>query len=162
MKSHVGWALIFASVTCLQGYIRWDLFVFRAQPLDTSPLGLCQHNKTLLPLNCLSVPYLSLRFPQHFLGDHLGLQKWWLVTSLVTGVHPLDQWEKFIRSQWTAWSRGGICSPGELGWRPRIHNETQWGTGTNEGREASLIRLVRTQVWIQTCLRRQKGRLITS
>jgi hypothetical protein len=39
----------FASVTCLQGYIRRHLFVLRAQSLDMNPLSLCQHNKMLLP-----------------------------------------------------------------------------------------------------------------
>jgi hypothetical protein len=56
----------------------------------------------------------------------------------------------------------GICLPGKLGTGPWMYNRTQWGTGTSEGRGTWLIRLVRTQVWIQACLRRQKGRLITS
>jgi hypothetical protein len=34
--------------------------------------------------------------------------------------------------------------------------------GTSEGRGAPLVRLVRTRVQIQACLRRLKGRLITS
>jgi hypothetical protein len=41
--------LLLASVTWLQGYIRWDLFVLRAQPLDMSPLSLFWHNKMLVP-----------------------------------------------------------------------------------------------------------------
>jgi hypothetical protein len=48
----------------------------------------------LLP-NCLSVLYLSLRFPQHFLGACLpGLRRQWVITSLVTGVHPPDHQQK--------------------------------------------------------------------
>jgi hypothetical protein len=66
MQPYVGWALLFASVTCLQGYIRWAPFVLRAQPLDTSPLGLCWHNKHCFLLICLSVPYLNLRFPKQY------------------------------------------------------------------------------------------------
>jgi hypothetical protein len=56
----------------------------------------------------------------------------------------------------------GIHLPGKSGWGPWMHNGTQWGTGTSEGRGASFIRLVRTQVQIQACPRRQKERLITS
>jgi hypothetical protein len=33
--------------------------------LDTSPLGLCWHNKHCFLLNCLRVPYLSLTYLQH-------------------------------------------------------------------------------------------------
>jgi hypothetical protein len=55
MQPQVGWALLFASVTCLQGCIRGDPFVLRAQPLDTSLLGLCWHNKHCFLINCLSV-----------------------------------------------------------------------------------------------------------
>jgi hypothetical protein len=59
MQPYVGWALLFASVTCLQGYIRWVPTVLGAQPLDMSLLGLFQHNKCCFLLICLSVPYLS-------------------------------------------------------------------------------------------------------
>jgi hypothetical protein len=52
--------LLFASVTCLQGYIRWDPFVLGAQSLDMSPLSLCWHNKMLLPANCLKSPKSQL------------------------------------------------------------------------------------------------------
>jgi hypothetical protein len=31
MQPYVGWALLFDCVTCLQGCIRWDPFVLRAQ-----------------------------------------------------------------------------------------------------------------------------------
>jgi hypothetical protein len=40
-----------------------------------SLVSLCLLNKMLLPVNCLSVPYLSLRFPQRFLGECLRLQR---------------------------------------------------------------------------------------
>jgi hypothetical protein len=50
----------------------------------------------------------------------------------------------------------GIHPPGELQCRPQMHNTTR------KGREAPLIGRVRIQVQIQTCPRRQKGRLITS
>jgi hypothetical protein len=60
MQPYVCWALIFASVTCLQGYRRWGPFVLGAQPLEMSPQGLCQHNKHCFLLICLSVCYLSL------------------------------------------------------------------------------------------------------
>jgi hypothetical protein len=45
MQPYVGWALLFASVTCLQVYIRWDLLVPGAQSLDMSLLCLCWHKK---------------------------------------------------------------------------------------------------------------------
>jgi hypothetical protein len=79
----VGWALLFASVTCLQGYIRWDLFVLWAQPLKWIRWVCAGTRKCSFLLNCLSVPYLSLRFPRHFLGTCPGLWRWWFVTSLV-------------------------------------------------------------------------------
>jgi hypothetical protein len=63
MQPQGGWALFFASVTCLQEYIRWDPFVLRAQPLDTSPLCLFQHNKTLLPAKLPRCPITQLEIP---------------------------------------------------------------------------------------------------
>jgi hypothetical protein len=95
MQPYVGWALLFASVTCMQGYIRWDLFVLGAQPLDTSPLSLCWHNKMLLPSKLPQCTLSQLEIPATFLrGSLLGLWKWWFVTSLVTRVHPPDCQEK--------------------------------------------------------------------
>jgi hypothetical protein len=45
--------------------------------------------------NCLSVPYLSLRFLQYFLKARLlRLQRQWFVISLVARVHPLNHQEK--------------------------------------------------------------------
>jgi hypothetical protein len=58
MKPYVGWALLSAPVTCLQGSIRWEPFVIETQPVDTSLLGVCWHNK-LLPAN----------LPQRFLSQ---------------------------------------------------------------------------------------------
>jgi hypothetical protein len=59
--------LLFASGTCLQGYIRRHPFVLRAQPLDMSPLSLCWHNKMLLPAICLRVCISASDLPQHYL-----------------------------------------------------------------------------------------------
>jgi hypothetical protein len=59
MQPYVGWALLSPSVTCLQGYIRWDLFVLSAQPLDMSPVGLGRHNKYCFLLICVRDSYLS-------------------------------------------------------------------------------------------------------
>jgi hypothetical protein len=161
MQPCVGWALLFASLTCLQGHVRWYPFVFKPQPLDTSLLGLCWHNKTLLPAKLLSVLYLSLRFSQHFLGGcSWDCGDGDLSPPLSPGCIPQTTGEDPTRRQWTAWSGAGIRPPGKLGWRPWMHNGTWWGTGTSL--EAPLIRLLRTWVQIQTCLRRQKGWLITS
>jgi hypothetical protein len=63
MQLYVGWALLFASVTCLQGYIRWDPFVLRAHPLDISLLGLCWDNEMLLPANVLQSSVSQLEIP---------------------------------------------------------------------------------------------------
>jgi hypothetical protein len=85
-----GLDLFFASVTCLQGYIRWDPFVLGAQPLDMHPLSLCWHNKTLLPANCLKSPVSQLANPATFslLFKPLLLYNWatawppkWLLLS---------------------------------------------------------------------------------
>jgi hypothetical protein len=59
MQPYVGWAFLFASVTCWQGYIRWDSFVLRAQPLERSLLGLCRHNNCCFLLICLRDLYLG-------------------------------------------------------------------------------------------------------
>jgi hypothetical protein len=64
------------------------------------------------------------------------------------------------RRQWTAWSGGWICPPGESRQGPWMHNGTHWDSRTKL--VTLLFILVRTQVWIQACLRRQKGRLNTS
>jgi hypothetical protein len=63
MQPYVSWALLFASVTYLQGYIRWDLFVLGAQPLDTSPLSLYWHNKTLFPAKLPQCSVSQLEIP---------------------------------------------------------------------------------------------------
>jgi hypothetical protein len=147
----VGWALPFASVTCLQEYIRWDPLVLGAQPLDTSPRVCASTVRCCFLLNCLSVLYLSSWFLQHLLGAHLGLQRWWFVTSFVAGVHPLTAGRRSHQAS-TGWSRGGFV--------PVSWGEGLGGVGTYL--EAWLIRLVRTQVQIQAYLRRQKGRLVTS
>jgi hypothetical protein len=72
VQPYVGWALLFASVTCLQGYIRWDPFVLKAQPLDMSPLSLCWHNKTLIPAKLPQCPISQLEIPT-FLGGLSGI-----------------------------------------------------------------------------------------
>jgi hypothetical protein len=69
MQPDVGWALLFVSVTCLKGYIRGDLFAGTI--------------KSCFLLNCLSVPYLSVRFLQHFLGDRPAFWRLWFVTSIL-------------------------------------------------------------------------------
>jgi hypothetical protein len=82
MQPYVGLTLLLASVTCLQGYVRWDLFVLGAQPLEMSSLSLCQHNKTLLPAKLPQCPISQLEIPT-FLGGLSGIAQW-LDTSLVT------------------------------------------------------------------------------
>jgi hypothetical protein len=89
----------------------------------------------------------------------LGLWRWCYHLPCHAGVSPrIDP----TRHQRTAWSEVGIHPPSELGWGPWMHNGTQWGTGTSKWRGALLIRLVRTQVQIHACPRKQKGRLTTS
>jgi hypothetical protein len=147
----------------LQRYIRGDLFVLGAQPLDTSLLSLCQHNEMLLPANLPQCPYLTLRFPQHFMGVHCqdcGDSD--LSPRLSPRYIPQTTRRRSHQMPTDNLIQRGICPPGESGWRPQIHNGTCWGAETSERREAPLVRLVRTRVQIQVCLRRQKGRLITS
>jgi hypothetical protein len=156
MQLYVGWALLFASVTCLQEYIRWDPFILGAQPLDMSPLSLCQHNKALLPAKLPQCPLSQLEIPTTFLGNSLpGLWRWWFVTSLVAR-------RRSHQAPTDSLIQRGIHPHGKLGWRPHMHNGTQWGAGTSEGRGAVPVRLVRIQVWIQAYLRSQKGRPINS
>jgi hypothetical protein len=52
-----------ASITCLQGYVRWDPFVLRAQTLDSSLLGLYLHNKMLLPTKLPQCPVSLFEIP---------------------------------------------------------------------------------------------------
>jgi hypothetical protein len=63
MQPYVGWALLFASVSFLQGYIRWDPFVLWAQTLEMSLLSLCWHNKALLPAKLPQHPVCQLETP---------------------------------------------------------------------------------------------------
>jgi hypothetical protein len=110
------YTLLFASVTCLQWFIRWDTFVLGAQPLDMSPLSLCWHNKTLLRAICLKSP-VSQQPPTTFLGAlYLGLWRWWIITSLVTRVCPPGPsgWDP-SRHQWTTWSGRGFLLPWSQG-----------------------------------------------
>jgi hypothetical protein len=134
MKSYVGWALLFAYVTCLQEYIRWDLFVLRAQPLDTSPLSLCWHNKTLLPAKLPQYPMSQIESPSTFLGGLLpGLWRWWFVTFLIARVHPLDSQEKILTGTNGQFNPEGDFSSWRVGvkvldaqWNP-VRHRTQWG-----------------------------------
>jgi hypothetical protein len=117
MQPYVGWALLFASVTCFQGYIRWDLFVLGAQSLDTSPLALCQHNKTLLPTKLPQCPVFQLVISWNI--------TWGLAGIVVTvsyhfpchqSASPGPLGGDPTRCQWTARSGGGfilLASRGE-------------------------------------------------
>jgi hypothetical protein len=58
------------------------------------------------------------------------------------------------------WSGGGSLSLGEPKGQVQMHKGTWKGLGTNLG--APLIRLVRTRVQIQVCLRKQKENMINS
>jgi hypothetical protein len=138
MKSHaatVGWPLLFASVTCLQWYIRWDLFVLRTQPLDRSPLGLWWHNKTLVPAKLPQYSVTVLEIPATFLGRLIAGTAEMVIYHLPCH-QDASPWllEDPTRCQWTAWSRGGIHPPSEWGWRPRMHNRTWWGAGASAWR----------------------------
>jgi hypothetical protein len=80
MQPHVGWALLSASVTCLQVYLRWDSFVLRVQPLDTSPLSLCRHSGrsfTNLPQRLLC----QLNFPPTIVSPTIC--PGWLQTTIL-------------------------------------------------------------------------------
>jgi hypothetical protein len=120
MQPRVGWALLFASVTCLQGYIRWGIFVLGDQHLDTSPLGLCRHNKMLLPAKLPQCPISQLEIPATFLGGSSGFAE--MVSHHLpcyqgASLRPLG--EDPTRHQQEAWSKVGIHPPSELGWRPQ-------------------------------------------
>jgi hypothetical protein len=144
--------------------MRWDPFVLRAQPLDMSPLSLCWHNKMLLPANLPQSHIFQLANSWNI--------SWGLIiqTAEMMSYHlPCHQGTppQIARRRWhqvpmDTFIQSGIHPSGELGWRPRMHNGTQWGAGTSKGRGAPIIRLIRTRVHIQACPRRQKGRLITS
>jgi hypothetical protein len=82
-----------------------------------------------------------------------------LSPPLSLGCIPRPLWGYSTRCQWIAWSGGDIHPPSKSGRGPRIHKVTHWGAGTNLG--APLFVLVRTQVWIQACFRRQNRSLIT-
>jgi hypothetical protein len=123
MQPQVGWALLFASVTCLQVYIRWGLFVLGAQPLDMSPLGLCWHNKMLLPAKLPQCPVSQLEIPTTFLGGSsriAGMVIYHLPCCWGASPRPLG--EDPTRCQWTARSGGGIHPPGKSGWEPQMHS----------------------------------------
>jgi hypothetical protein len=129
-----------------------------------SPLHLCWHNKMLLPANLSQSPLSQLAASRNI--------SWGLIIRdcgdgelsppLSPGCVPLDQQEK--------------TPPGtnrQLDLKGRFILPVGWGEGLGCTMEPSkaqepvgegvpLIRLVRTRTRIQACLRRQKGRLITS
>jgi hypothetical protein len=128
-----------------------------------SPVSLCWHNKTLLPANCLKSPVSQLATSHNI--------SWGLVQDCGDGeLSPplsLGCIPPTIRRRSHQAPMGSLIwrdtpPPSESGWRPRMHNGTHWGAGTSEGRWALFIRLVRTQVQMQACPRRQKGSLITT
>jgi hypothetical protein len=115
------------------------------------------------PLSLPQSPVSQLATSHIFLG---GLSK---IAEMVSyhlpchqGASPWTTRRRSLQARMDRLIQRGFHPPGQLWWGPRVHNGTQWGAGTSEGRGALLIRLVRTWVQIQTCPRRQKGRLITS
>jgi hypothetical protein len=66
-----GLDLAFCFCNLLAGYIRRDPFVLGAQPLDTSPLSLCQHNEKLLPAKLPRCPICQFEIPAVVLGFEL-------------------------------------------------------------------------------------------
>jgi hypothetical protein len=91
-----------------------------------------------------------------------------MYTLIQMGIHPSElgrgPWihSRTHQAPMDSLIQRGIHPPGESGWGPQIHNEIQEGIGTSKGKGAPLIRLVRTQVQIQACPRKQKESLITS
>jgi hypothetical protein len=92
-------------------------FVLGAQPLDTSPLGLCWHNKTLLSAKLPQCPESQLKIPATFWG---GLFAGIAETVIFYfpchwGASPTAGRSDPTRHPWTVWSRGGTHLPGKLG-----------------------------------------------
>jgi hypothetical protein len=103
--------------------------------------------KCFFLLNCLSVPYLGLRFLQHFLGACPGLWRWWFVTSLVTRCIPRPPREVILPgTNGQLDPEEGLVIPGS-GVKALDAQLNWWGAGTREGRRAPPVGLVRT--WIQ-------------
>jgi hypothetical protein len=122
------------SVTCLQGYIRWDLFVFGAQPWDISHWVFAGTTKCCFLLTYLSVLHLSLRFP-HFLGAHPGFQRWWAIASLVTRVHSRTIRRRSHQVQMDSLIQKGDSFSQQVRvraldaqWHP-VRTRNQWGEG---------------------------------
>jgi hypothetical protein len=93
---------------------------------------------------------LCLSSPATFLRAHLGFEGW-CFHLLVTGqTAPLDLVDPAEGASLLA-SQGGEF---------QLHKETWKGSGTSLG--ALLIRLIRTRVQIEACLRRKKGSLLNS
>jgi hypothetical protein len=129
--------------------------------LDTSPLGLCWKNKALLPAN----------LPQRLVSQLANARNisWGLIRDcgdgelsppLSPGASPWTTRRRSHQAPMDSLIQRGIQPPSESRWGPQKHKGTHWGTGTNLG--ASLFILEGIGVQIQTCLRRQKGSLITS
>jgi hypothetical protein len=142
MQPYVGWDLLFASVTCLQGYIKVDLFVLGARPLDTSLLGLCQHNKTLLPPKLPQCPVSQLEIPATFLGARCqDCRHGDLSPPLSPGCISHTTGRRSDQVSRDSLICRGIHPPSESGVKASDAHGTRWGAGTNL--EALLIRLVR-------------------
>jgi hypothetical protein len=104
---------------------------------------------------------LCLSPPETFLGAHLGFAGWFfhlLVTSSVS-LAPLEGPPCQTPPNCVDPEEGAVLLASQGG-EFRLHKGTWKGLGTNLG--ALLIRLVRTWVHIQACLRRQKRSLINS
>jgi hypothetical protein len=115
----------------------------------------------LLPKSFAALSSLCLSPLATFLRAHPGFGRW-CFHLLVTGSTSPARWERCpARRHWTVLIQGEgaslLVSRGGKFW---LHKGTWKGSGTNLG--FPLIRLVRTQIQIQACLRRQKGRLINS
>jgi hypothetical protein len=135
-------------------YKEGPLFL-RAQPLDSSPMSRCWLNKLASQkLWCL----LSLSEPSCNISGVLSQDS---EGGVFTSCHWLNVPSPLPGATGLCWSEGkGASLPTSWGGVFQLHKGTQKVSGTNL--RAPLIRLVRTWVWIQACLRRQKGSLINS
>jgi hypothetical protein len=143
------------SITCFKWYTRKAPFVLSAQSAEL--LLACLINLLPESFGTLSVSGSSCNIS----GGSSGIWRLmfsrlclWLSISGPLGRLPLPGTTGLCCSE------GREPLPASQGGEFQLHKETWKGLGTNLG--APLIILVRTQVQIQACLRRQKGSLINS
>jgi hypothetical protein len=137
--------LLFVSLTCLQWYIRWEPFVFRAQPLDVNPLSHCQHTSKHCFLKSLGVPSL-FEVPATFLGGFswTGRQCFHTFVAWTQHLQLIRRSSKQVLVDLLIWMRD---MPLLVHWKASLSCTKEHIEGLKPIGSPPLVRLIKTQLW---------------